>query len=225
MSKKVKIGDVTYTFTKGKLTKASDKKAGKVIIGYCGGANDGRNLLYAYQYGNKKLKVGLNPMAAVKSGKMKNWDEVTRTGLPWYSMRSDIKNIYIGNGVTSIGGMFMYVAGGKVFDGTTIPTCQLTTVRFPSSLKTIGTMAFYNKPKLKNVNIPSKVTKVGTRAFAYSGKGYLRFKGSKVPKFGTKALANTGFTKVYVKKNSAWKKFKNAGKFKKYGYKNTVSYK
>ena len=225
LSKKVKVGNVTYTFEKGKYKKASDAKAGKVIIGYCGSVSGGKNLLYAYQYGNKKLKIGLNPLRTKKNGKMKNWNETTRLALPWYSMRGDIKNIYIGDGVTSVGSMFMYVAGGKVFDGTTIPTCQLTSVRLPSSLKTIGKYAFYNKPKLKNVNIPAKVTSVGVRAFAQSGKGYLRFKGSKVPKFGTKALTLTGFTKVYVKKNSAWKKFVKAGKFRKYGFKKTVSYK
>lgn len=224
LSKKVKIGNVTYTFKNGQYSKATDSKAGKVIIGYCGGSSDGDNLLYAYQYGNKRLKIGLNPLKASKNGKMKNWTAETRLALPWYSMRSDIKNIYIGNGVTSVGGMFMYVAGGKVFDGTTIPTCQLTYVRFPSSLKTIGTQAFYNKPKLKNVTIPAKVTSIGQKAFSQSGKGYLKFKGSKVPTFKSKALSLTGFTKVYVKKNSAWKKFVKAGKFKKYGYKKTVKY-
>lgn len=223
-SKKVKIGNVTYTFEKGQYKKASDSKAGKVIIGYCGSASDGKNLLYAYQYGNKKLKVGLNPLKAKKNGKMKNWTETTRLALPWYSMRSDIKNIYIGDGVTRVGSMFMYVAGGKVFDGTTIPTCQLTSIRLPSSLTTIGKYAFYNKPKLKNITIPAKVTSIGQRAFAQSGKGYLKFKGKKVPKFGTKALSLTGFTKVYVRNNSAYKKFVKAGKFKKYGYKKTVKY-
>lgn len=225
MSRKVKVGNVTYTFEKGQYKKASDSKAGKVVIGYIGKASGGENLLYAYQYGNKRLKVGLNPLKTTKNGKMKNWTEESRLSIPWYSMRGDIKDIYIGNGVTTVGSMFMYVAGGKVFDGTTIPTCQLTKVRFPSSLKTIGKMAFYNKPKLKNVTIPAKVTSIGQKAFAQSGKGYLRFKSSKAPKFGSNALNLTGFKKVYVKKSSSWKKFVKAKKFKKYGFKKTVSYK
>ena len=224
LSKKIKIGNVTYTFKNGAMTKCSDKKAGRVVIGYCGAASNEQNLIYAYQYGNKVLNVGLNPLAAKKNGKMKSWSDDKRLQLPWYSMRSDILKVYIGDGVTSIGERFLFVATGSVFDGTPVPKSKLTTVRFPSSLKTIETLAFYNKPALKNVTIPAKVTSIGAYAFQYAGKGILQFKGTKVPSFGKKAIANTKFTSVKVKSNSAWKKFVKAKKFIKIGFKKTVKF-
>ena len=140
-------------------------------------------------------------------------------------MRSEIKKVYIGNGVTNIGERFMYVASTKIFDGSKAPTGKLTTVRFPSSLKTIGSLAFYNKPKLKNVTVPSKVTKIGSYAFSTGGKGYIKFTSSKAAKFGKLALGSTKYSKVYVQKTSSWKKFVSGKKFKKYGFNKTVSYK
>ncbi|MBQ6440318.1 MAG: phosphodiester glycosidase family protein [Mogibacterium sp.] len=228
MTKKIKIGDVTYSFKNGELKSASDKNAGTVHIGYCGSASGGQNLLYAYQKGNDRLKIGLNPLYNKKnSGKMMNWnaEKANTTAIPWYSMRSDIKKIYIGDGVTSIGDRFEYVATDKIFDGSKAPTSKLTTVRLPSSLKTIGKYAFYNKPALKNVVIPAKVTSVGYKAFGYAGKGYVQFKGSKPPKFGGKVFDKAKFTKAYVKNTSAWKKAVKANRFKKNGFKKTVSYK
>ena len=217
LSKKVKVGKTTYTYKKGALTKCSDKKSGNVIIGYCGAASGGSNLVYAYQYKNKVLNIGLNPLSGKKNGKMKNWSGGTNLTLPWYSMRSDITKVTVGEGVTTIGNRFLYVAYGEVFDGTKTPLSMLKSVSLPSTLKTIGTQAFFYKPKLKNVVIPAKVTSVGKSAFEHSGKGFIQFKGTKTAKLGKSSLARTGFTKAYVKNTGKWK-----SNLKKAGFKKAV---
>lgn len=226
LTKKVKVGNVTYTFKKGALVKASDKKAGTVHIGYCGAAKGGgQNLLYAYQKGNDVLNIGLNPLYTKKnSGKMNDWspDKGNQLALPWYSQRSDVKKVYIGDGVKTVGERFLFVTPAKIFDGSWPPKGKLESVRFPNSLISIGERAFFNKPLLKNVVIPAKVSKIGSQAFAKGGKGYVKFSGSKVPTIGKSAFANTKYTRILVKNSSAWKKFIKAKKFKKFGFKRTV---
>ena len=52
-TKAVLIGDDEYLFVKGELAGCTDEKAGKIAIGYCGGDKSGKNLVYAYHYGDK----------------------------------------------------------------------------------------------------------------------------------------------------------------------------
>ena len=222
---KVRIGNSTYRFSGGRLKKCSDSKAGNVIIGYCGGkGKTGKNLLYAYHDGDKILKIGLNPLSGTKSGNMKNWDTETIQDIPWYAARMDIKRVYIGNGVTNIGGYFLYSTNGYMPGGAEAPKCRLSSVRLPLSLKEIGVYSFYNKPKLRDVKLPSGVKKIGKAAFRHSGKGTLTFKGKTPPEFGKASVRDTGFKTILVKQSKAWKKFVRQKKFRNAGYKKTVKY-
>lgn len=225
MTAKVKIGNSTYRFSKGRLIKCSDSKAGNVIIGYCGGSGkEGKNLLYAYHDGDKILKTGMNPLSEKKDGSMKNWDTKTIQDIPWYAARMDIKTVYIGNGVRNIGSYFLYSTNGVMPGGAEAPECNLSSVRLPSSLREIGAYSFYNKPKLRNVKVPSRVKKIGKAGFRHSGKGTLTFKSKTPPEFSTSSVKNTGFKTVYVRQSNAWKKFVKQKKFRSAGYKKTVKY-
>lgn len=168
----VRIGNVDYTFEKGALTEVSDPEAGHVIIGYCGSApNGGRNLIYAYQYGNKTLNVGVNPLRSGSDGEMKNWIGNNKRTVPWYAYRSDIEKIYVGDGVTSIGKRFMHVPDTPIFYGNYAPESQLRSVRLPDSLKYIENNAFFNKPNLKVIYLPESLVSLGEDAF---GSGNLK---------------------------------------------------
>ncbi len=215
----IKLGKTKYKFKKGRLASCSDKKAKTVAMGRCGAAKDENNLIFAYHRGNKVLNIGLNPFVK-KNGKMKNWKAVA-TDMPWYAVRADIKKVYIGEGVTNIGNHFMVVSTKKRIDGTKPATSKLTTLSLPSTLKTIGTKAFYYKPKLKNLTIPASVKTIKNQAFAYSGKGTITFKSNKTPKLYKNSFKKNKFSKIMVNKKDAWtkyikgKQFKNSGLSKK----------
>lgn len=166
----VRIGNVNYTFEDGALTDVSDPDAGHVIIGYCGSApNGGRNLLYAYQYGNNTINIGLNPLRKGLNGRMRNYIGKSKRSVPWYAYRSEVEKVYVGDGVTSIGKRFLHVPDTPIFYGAYAPDSKLTSVRLPETLRIIGSNAFFNKVNLKNIYIPSSVVYIGEDAFG-SGK-------------------------------------------------------
>ncbi|MDR0688024.1 MAG: leucine-rich repeat protein, partial [Prevotellaceae bacterium] len=95
---------------------------------------------------------------------------------PWYSYRSSIKTLTIGQGVTSIGSYafrgysgLTSVAipnsvtsiGSNAFNGCS----GLTSVTIPSSVTSIDYYAFYGCSGLTSVTIPSSVTSIGEGAF------------------------------------------------------------
>ena len=74
---------------------------------------------------------------------------------PWKDYFSEVENIVIKDGVTSIGiNAFGYCAG-------------LTTVTIPASVTSIGSSAFYDCYSLTTVTIPASVTSIGDYAFYY----------------------------------------------------------
>ena len=75
--------------------------------------------------------------------------------IPWYEYIPQIKSVVVGEGVTTI--------GSAAFVGA----IYLEKVSLPSTMKTIGTAAFWCCFKLKSVDIPEGVTDIGTYAFAY----------------------------------------------------------
>ena len=222
----IRIGKTTYRFIRGKLDSTSDANAGNVIIGYCGaGGQKGKNLIYAYHDGDKRLNIGVNPLTDTADGRMKTWTHDTVLEIPWYAVRADITKIYIGNGVINLGDYFLYSTRGQMTGGAAAPVCRLTSIRLPSSMKTIGAYSLYNKPALKNITIPAKAKTIGKYAFAYSGTGTVRFRGNTPPSFKRSSMKKTGFRTVYVRKSKAWKKFVKQRRFRTYGYKRTVKYK
>ena len=88
------------------------------------------------------------------------WDEGTKTltvnsnpGFSSYSSKTEIVNLVISAGVTSIeSSAFQYCS-------------NLTSVTIPASVTTIGSSAFYNCSSLTSVTIPASVTSIGSSAF------------------------------------------------------------
>ena len=85
------------------------------------------------------------------TGYMYNWS--FDSNAPWYSNRSSVKIVVIGNSVTSIGSWaFGY--------------CEsLTNVTIPDSVTSIGDDAFLNCTSLTSVIIPDSVTIIDSYAF------------------------------------------------------------
>ncbi len=73
---------------------------------------------------------------------------------PWYSYRSSIKTVIIGDSVTSI--------GTKAFCGCS----SLTSIEIPTSVTNIGENAFKSCTSLISITIPNSVTSIGDWAFA-----------------------------------------------------------
>lgn len=83
-------------------------------------------------------------------GNMPNYDY--EEAVPWYSYQSQIINVSLANGITSIGDYaFCYCS-------------KLSSVNIPNSIVSIGDYAFY-ACNLKTVTIPNSVTTIGDSAF------------------------------------------------------------
>lgn len=93
------------------------------------------------------------------TGPMTNWTGYsTWDGHgPWYSSRSSIKAIHIGEGVTTVG-------------NSAFPCCgNLSSVTLPSTLTKIGEYAFYQSDKLTSIVFPEGLDTIGMSAFMESG--------------------------------------------------------
>ena len=97
-------------------------------------------------------------------------------GAPWYSYKSSITEVSIGNSVTSIGNNAFYGCSGLT--SLTIPTsvtsignsafqyCSgLTSVTIPNSVTSIGEGTFCGCSGLTSIEIPNSVTSIGYIAF------------------------------------------------------------
>ena len=106
-------------------------------------------------------------------GEMKDWG---RNARPW-SPYSDVKQVIIGDGVTTIGGSaFSYCSsltsltipnsvtdiGSSAFSGCS----SLTSVTIGSSVTEIGGYAFSGCSSLTSLTIPNSVTDIGSSAFS-----------------------------------------------------------
>ena len=86
-------------------------------------------------------------------GNMINYSSKT----PWYSMRSIIKSVTIGDEVTSI--------CDSAFSGCS----GLTSVTIPAKIASVGKYAFYNCSSLTSIEIPDSITSIGRDAFCNTG--------------------------------------------------------
>ncbi len=107
------------------------------------------------------------------TGHMTDWSSYS--SVPWYSCRSAIKSVTIGNGVTSIGdSAFEYCSS---LESITIPDsvtsigdyafcgCGLTSITIGNGVTSIGGYAFYSCNSLTSVTIGNSVTSIGYYAF------------------------------------------------------------
>ncbi len=76
-------------------------------------------------------------------------------GQPWYSYRSTIGTLILGEGITRVGNQAFY---GNYF----------TDIQFSSTVTSIGQYAFSYSQKLQSITIPGTVTTIEQLAFAYS---------------------------------------------------------
>ncbi len=108
------------------------------------------------------------------TGAMTDW--YSSSYAPWYSYSSSIKEVSIGNSVTSIGNYAFQSC--KSLTSVTIPNSvtsigefafeyctSLTSVTIPNSVTSIGSSAFYYCTSLTSVTIPNSVTSIGWYAF------------------------------------------------------------
>lgn len=89
------------------------------------------------------------------SGKGDMFNYSSTDDVPWYDFRSEIENVIISDGVTSIG-WYAFFGCSKLYS-----------VTIPNSVTNIESYTFYDCPNLDSITIPSKVTKIGNEAFEF----------------------------------------------------------
>lgn len=108
----------------------------------------GANLTWTYNSGSGLLTIS-------GTGSMYSFDGEDDDNPGWYDYMSSITNIYIGEGVTSI--------GGAAFSGCS----SLLSVSFPSTLQSIGYAALSSCKSLTEVEMPEGLTTIRQNAFAH----------------------------------------------------------
>ena len=119
------------------------------------------------------------------------WDLYTENDIPWRDFSSQIKEISIAEGVTSIGDYAFF-------------ECAITDVALPESVMRIGYYAFHNCYGLEKVTLGSGVTTIDNGAFynCYSLKNAIIPDG--VTAIGSKTFCDCyGLTKVTIPKSVA----------------------
>lgn len=140
--------------------------------GSCGAI--GSSVLWAYDSTSATLTL-------TGSGTTKNYGVTSTNPAPWKSVKTQIKNLVVGEGITTIGYSNFYgctalisvklpstlttIKGSTAGYGAFRECTSLESITFPSSLKTIETRAFEGCSALKNVTFPDSLTSLGNYAF------------------------------------------------------------
>ena len=103
----------------------------------------GDNLYWAYADGT---------LTITGTGDMYNYDYMDNLA-PWNSVSSNIKNIVLPEGLTSIGEWAFYLCA------------SVTSISIPEGVSSIGVRAFCNCSNLTSITLPNSVTSIGNRAF------------------------------------------------------------
>lgn len=143
-----------------------------VASGYCGA--DGGNMTWTLDSEGTFTISGNGEM--VNYSFSYSYMEGIKFTIPWYSNRSNIKTVIIGDGVTSIGNYTFYncynLTSATISNSVTsigragFAGCKsLTSMVIPNSVAFIGVGAFNECENLKNVTIPNGVTSIENDVF------------------------------------------------------------
>ena len=137
-------------------------------------AQSGKTGKLHWNISNETLTIsGLGEMPNYKYKQRKN-----SYNSPWYSYLKNIKNIVIGEGVSSIGNNAFYVcdddgltfanifSSGSNLDDNFTNYCGVMSVSIPNSVISIGRHAFRNCRNLTSIVIPNSVLTIGSSAFS-----------------------------------------------------------
>ncbi|MDR2917724.1 MAG: leucine-rich repeat protein [Tannerella sp.] len=105
------------------------------------------------QDGNIFWKIIDSTLYISGTGAMKNYNYAI--GIPWYPYRNMIKEVIIGEGITTIGFYAFY------------DCYKITTATLPEGITYIGSYAFYGCTSLTDIEIPSNVGVIYSYAFSY----------------------------------------------------------
>ena len=137
-------------------------KASALTSGSCGD-----NVKYKFNNSTGLLTIS-------GTGAMYNWS--SSSNAPWYSERSKVKIVVIGDSVTSIGDYAFYKCASltSITIGNSVTSIgswafgqctSLTSVTSPDSVTSFGTYSFYKCTGLTSVTIGNSVTSIGNGAF------------------------------------------------------------
>ena len=170
--------------------------------GTCGGEGDGTNLTWKLDSNGTLTITG--------TGKMCDYIEITDQyiipTIPWMNIIDSIRNVIIGEGVTSIGNGAFYNCYNltsaaisnsvKSIGDYAFSSClDLTSVTIPNSVTSIGMYAFSGCERITSLLIPNSVTSIGDAAFVICkgielapGNRYYHMKGNCLIETGTRKL-------------------------------------
>ena len=144
----------------------------------------GDNITWKFDLVEGKLEI-------TGTGGMPNYGTSSTNLAPWKDYHDNIKTVTISEGITSLGEFTFYSYGNYSYD-------NLTSVSLPSTLKSIGSHAFYMCKSLESILIPDGVTKIEANTFY----GCTALKTVTLPKnlanIGNSAFAGSGILSVVI---------------------------
>ena len=165
---KYTVGDsvVIYGYGDSEAKNYSDKY-NKVFVPFSISGVCGENLEW-------ELNMLTGVLNITGKGNMPNW--ASHVDVPWYFYRGHIKEVNIGDEVTSIGNLAFKQCAG------------LTEITIPESVTTICYQAFFGCSFLERIEIPDSVTELGNQVF-YNCSNLVDVKiGNGVPQIGNQVF-------------------------------------
>ncbi len=154
----------------------------KIACGYCGGEDDGTNLIWEID--------STGTLTISGNGAMKDYPASVYDGAPWIRFKDLFTKINIGDGVT--------VIGNHAFDNC----FDVTDITISNTVTSIGGNAFNNCESVKNISIPESVTTIGENAFSYCSGITTLIIPNGVTTIGNYAFSNmSSLTRAYIPKS------------------------
>ena len=148
------------------------------------------------RYQNWSFDKGTGTLTISGKGEMNENENVPEVSLGgWREYIYDIKKIVIGEGITRIGAYsFGSNSGGNMYT-------NLSEIKLPNSLKSIGSYAFANSGRngdgIREISFPKNLKEIDVGAFESSNLYAVDFPES-LRSISTLAFAGTNIKKVYI---------------------------